>query len=147
MRQWTVVPSSTEIVESLFDPRFRVWDREVLDHMYQHVWDPEIEWRAIEGAPDDVGVMRGRDRVRRYYEEWQELFEEISVEAREVVEVGDSVVAVQRAAGRSRSSGVETTIDYAVVYTLKDGRIASGREYATRDEAVAAAHSLARTRA
>ena len=23
-------------------------------------WDPDIDWRAIEGAPDDIGVFKGR---------------------------------------------------------------------------------------
>jgi ketosteroid isomerase-like protein len=27
-------------------------------------WDPEIDWRAIEGAPDDIGVFQGRDAGR-----------------------------------------------------------------------------------
>ena len=27
---------------------------------------PEINWRAMEGAPDDVGEMRGMEAARRY---------------------------------------------------------------------------------
>ena len=30
-------------------------------------WHPDIEWRAVEGAADDVGVMRGHEPRRRYY--------------------------------------------------------------------------------
>jgi ketosteroid isomerase-like protein len=29
-------------------------------------WDPDIDWRAAEGAVDDVGEMHGRVAVRRY---------------------------------------------------------------------------------
>ena len=29
-------------------------------------WHPDIEWRAIEGAPDDIGVFKGHEAMRRY---------------------------------------------------------------------------------
>ena len=33
-------------------------------------WDPDIVWRAAEGAVDDVGEMHGRVAVRRYAQDW-----------------------------------------------------------------------------
>jgi ketosteroid isomerase-like protein len=30
-------------------------------------WHPEIEWRAVEGAADDIGVICGHDALHRYY--------------------------------------------------------------------------------
>ena len=33
-------------------------------------WHPDIEWRAVEGAPDDVGEMHGREALRRYAQDW-----------------------------------------------------------------------------
>ena len=33
-------------------------------------WAADINWRAIEGAPDDVGVMQGPEALRRY-EAWR----------------------------------------------------------------------------
>jgi ketosteroid isomerase-like protein len=33
-------------------------------------WHPDIEWRAIEGAADDVGIIRGEGGLRRYYQDW-----------------------------------------------------------------------------
>ena len=38
-------------------------------------WDPEIDWRAIEGAPDDIGVFKGHEAMRRYWGEWLEIFD------------------------------------------------------------------------
>jgi ketosteroid isomerase-like protein len=32
-------------------------------------WHPDIEWRAVEGAVDDAGVIRGKDAMRRYYQD------------------------------------------------------------------------------
>jgi ketosteroid isomerase-like protein len=109
-----------------------------LDAMAEY-WDEEINWRAIEGAPDDVGEMHGRERVRRYFQEWVDLFEGITNVAEELVDLGDDrVLALQRASGRAKLSGAETEMRFAVVYTLRDGKIASGREYMDRAQALAA---------
>jgi ketosteroid isomerase-like protein len=101
---------------------------------------PEITWRAIEGAPDDVGEMSGRQAFRRYAQDWFEMFDDFSVVPEELLDVGDGrVVAVQRISGRAKLSGIETELRYAVIYTLRDGKIVGGREYAHRLEAIEAA--------
>jgi ketosteroid isomerase-like protein len=105
----------------------------------QRYWHPEIDWRAIEGAPDDIGVFHGREALRRYYADWYETFDDLRAELEETIDGGDQVITVQRVTGRARSSGVETELRYAVVYTVRDGKIVRGREYKTRDEALAAA--------
>jgi ketosteroid isomerase-like protein len=51
----------------------------------------------------------------------------------------DRVVTVQRATGRAKTSGVQTEIRFAVVYTLRDGKILRGREYIDRKRALEAA--------
>jgi ketosteroid isomerase-like protein len=100
-------------------------------------WAADIDWRAIEGAPDDVGVMHGQEAVRRYFQEWVDMFEGITNVAEELIDAGgDRVVTVQRAAGRAKASGVDTEIRYAVVYTVRDGKIVRGREYIDRAAAL-----------
>ena len=100
-------------------------------------WDPDINWRAIEGAPDDVGEMHGPEALRRYFGEWIEMFDDLSLEMQQLLEVGDDlVVTTQRASGRAKLSGIETELVYAVVYTIRDGKIARGREYLTLEEAL-----------
>jgi ketosteroid isomerase-like protein len=46
---------------------------------------------------------------------------------------------VFKISGRAKLSGVETDLTYAALYTFRDGKIARGREYWTRDEALEAA--------
>ena len=102
-------------------------------------WTPDINWRAMEGAPDDVGEMQGREALRRYYQDWIDMFDNISVIPEELLDVDDvRVLAVQRVTGRAKASGVETELRYAVVYTLCDGKIARGREYIDRATALEA---------
>jgi ketosteroid isomerase-like protein len=51
----------------------------------------------------------------------------------------DKIIAVVRISGRAKLSGVETDLTYAELHTLRDGKIARGRHYWTRDEALEAA--------
>ena len=99
---------------------------------------PDIEWRAIEGAPDDVGPMHGLDAVRAYAQDWFDHFDDLRLEPEELIEAGEHVIAVQRLSGRAKASGVETELRYSVAYTIRGGRIVHGREYLTRAEALEA---------
>jgi uncharacterized protein len=102
-------------------------------------WDPDINWRAAEGAIDDVGEMHGRVAVRRYVQDWLDTFDDSSVVVEELRDVGDDrVLAIQRAKGRAKLSGVEIDLRYAVVYTLRAGKVVRAREYLSVDEALEA---------
>jgi ketosteroid isomerase-like protein len=108
------------------------------------VVDDDIDYRAIEGAPDDVGVMHGRDALVRYLLDWNEMFEGFTVELLEVEPMGDDqVLVLGRVAGRARVSGIETEQRLAILYTVRGGRIVRGREYRTKQEAKAAAGRIA----
>jgi ketosteroid isomerase-like protein len=115
------------------------WEPDDIEGYAAH-WHPEIEWRAIEGAPDDAGPIQGADALRAYYQDWVDTFDDLDNEMLEVVDAGaDTVVSVQRGTGVAKASGVPTEIVYSVVYTVRDGLIVSGREYATREAAFEAA--------
>ena len=100
-------------------------------------FDPDINWRAAEGAPDDVGEMNGVDETRRYVQDWIDTFDDFHVVAREIRDLGgDRVLAEQQVTARAKISGAETELRYAVVYTVRDGKIVRGREYMTLTEAL-----------
>jgi ketosteroid isomerase-like protein len=103
-------------------------------------WHPDISWRPMEGAPDDVGEIVGTEAGRRYVQDWLDTFDNVTIVPEELLDAGDDrVVAVHHMTGRARLSGVETELRYAVVYTLRDGKIVRGREYRDRDQALKAA--------
>jgi uncharacterized protein len=128
---------SQENVE-LIQRAYEEFDRGGLDGLAEF-WHPDINWRAAEGALDDVGLMEGPDAMRDYYRQWEETFEKIRAEVEELIDAGDRVVAVVRGIGRMKESDAEVDIRYAIVFTIRDGKIAQGREYFTRDEALEAA--------
>ena len=95
-------------------------------------WHPEIEWRAVEGAADDVGPIRGQAALRSYYQDWLDTLDDLQAEVEQVLaEDGDRVAVTLRNSGRGRTSGVAIEGRYHVVCTVRDGLIVSGREYAT----------------
>jgi ketosteroid isomerase-like protein len=103
-------------------------------------WTDDIDYRAVEGALDDRGPMHGKDAVRAHFQDWLDTFDDLKAEPLELIDAADEqVVTVLRFGGRAKLSGVEADLTFAVVYTLRDGKIARGREYWTRDEALEAA--------
>jgi|SRR5687767_7308357 ketosteroid isomerase-like protein len=115
------------------------FNRGDLDAWWEYLAD-DIDHRAVEGAPDDPGPIHGKDAVRAYMRDWLDLFDDFRAEPVELIDAGeDRVIAVTRISGRAKLSGVETDLTYAAVYTLRDGKIARGREYWTKEQALEAA--------
>ena len=116
------------------------FNRGDLDAWLGEYWADDIDYRAVEGAPDDHGPIHGEAEMRAYLQDWIDTFDDFKTEAVELIDAGDDqVVAVLRNSGRAKLSGVEADLTFAVVYTLRDGKVARGREYWTRDEALEAA--------
>lgn len=110
-----------------------------LDQFLEH-WTDDLDHRAIEGAPDDRGPIRGKPAMRAYVQDWIDTFDDFTIEPVELIDAGrNRIVGVLRFGGRARLSGIRTDQTFGVVFALRDGRIARGREYATRDEALEAA--------
>ena len=110
-----------------------------VDALAEH-WADDIDYRAIEGSIDDRGPIHGKEAMRAYVQDWIDTFDGFRADALELIDAGgDQVVAVLRLMGQAKLSGVETDLTFATLYTIREGKIARGREYATRDEALDAA--------
>lgn len=103
-------------------------------------WTEDLEHRAIEGAPDDRGPIHGRIALKAFIEDWIDTFDDFRIEVVELIDAGGGkVVAVLRFGGRAKMSGIETDQTFGTLFTIRDGRIARGREYADRAQAIEAA--------
>jgi ketosteroid isomerase-like protein len=124
--------ASSDVVRSYF----RTFESGGVDAAAQY-WHPDIEWRAVESAADDVGVIRGHDALRRYYEDWMDTLADLRGEIEEVLfEADDRVAVAVRNSGRGRASGAAAEGRYFVACIVREGRIVAGREYATREGAL-----------
>jgi ketosteroid isomerase-like protein len=116
------------------------FNRGDLDAWLDEYWTDDIDYRAVEGALDDHGPIHGKGAMRAYLQDWIDMFDDFKTEQVELVDEGeDQVIAVLRNSGRARQSGVEADLTFAVVYALRDGKVARGREYWTKEQALEAA--------
>jgi ketosteroid isomerase-like protein len=87
------------------------------------LYDPLILLVQGQGFPEP-GPYLGLDGVRKYMNTFLEAWDRVTIEAEELLEAGESVVAkvVQRAVGKQ--SGVEPTeLGYFQVWTLRGGKV------------------------
>ena len=129
---------SEENVKTVRDA-FAAFNRGDLDAFLDGATD-DIDYRAVEGALDDRGPIQGNEGLRAFMQDWLDLFDDFRAEPVELIEAGeDKVIAVVRISGRAKLSGVDTDLTYAELWKLRDGKIAWGRQYWTREDALESA--------
>jgi len=108
-----------ELVERITAPEF-VWDMSTF-----HGWPERQTYEGPEGT-------------REFLTDWVGAWLDWRLEVREVIDAGDDVVAILHQSGRSKTTGLEVDMDFAQVWTIKDGKQTRMRMYADPDEALRA---------
>ena len=98
---------------------------------------PEIEARWAEAVPG-VETHRGLEDVAQMFLGWLAPWSEFRQEPLDFIDAGDAVVVPYRCRGIGKDSGAEVEMDVTHVYTVREGKIASLREYMTKAEALKA---------
>jgi ketosteroid isomerase-like protein len=96
---------------------------------------------VIEIPPDmsaEPDTYHGHAGVRRYFEGFDGMIEDLRYEPIELSPVGERVLAHVRLSGRGASSGLDVSLDPYVVHELAGGRIVGIRPYPDRESAEAA---------
>jgi ketosteroid isomerase-like protein len=90
----------------------------------------DIEW-VIPGTKNSplAGTYKGTARVAEFFKQLSELTELTSFEPLQFVAQGDTVVALGREAGRTRASGRPFEANWAMVFTVGNGKIVRFQEY------------------
>ena len=108
-----------ELVERITAPEF-VWDMSTF-----HGWPERQTYEGPEGT-------------REFLTDWVGAWEDWRLEVRELIDAGDDVVAILHQSGRSKTTGLEVDMDFAQVWTIKNGKQTRMRMYADPDEALRA---------
>ena len=108
-----------ELVERITAPEF-VWDMSTF-----HGWPERQTYEGPEGT-------------REFLTDWVSAWEDWRLEVRELIDAGDDVAAILHQSGRSKTTGLEVDMDFAQVWTIKDGKQTRMRMYADPDEALRA---------
>jgi ketosteroid isomerase-like protein len=99
-------------------------------------FDPDVVIEYVD-APDPE-QYEGHDGVRKWFHDSFGVWEAVSVEAEEFIEVGDWTVVQLRARGRGEKSGVEVEVRLTATHRFRGGRIVHDRVYLDRDQALEA---------
>jgi ketosteroid isomerase-like protein len=92
----------------------------------------------IEIPPDmsaEPDTYHGREGARRYFQGFEGMLEDVRYEAREVVPIGDRVLACARMSGTGVSSGLGVELDAFVLHEFEDGLIKRMRPYPDMESA------------
>jgi ketosteroid isomerase-like protein len=96
-----------------------------------------FEWTPLETSPI-ARVYRGHEQVRRYVEDWLSTFDGLRLDLEDPTEIADRIVAPVHAHGRGRASGLSLDTRFCQLWTVSGGSATGMREYATREDALAA---------
>jgi ketosteroid isomerase-like protein len=94
------------------------------------VMTDDVEWRL--GGPTEVatpGIRRGRDTLAEFFKTLSETSEFEKFEAQEFIAQRDKVVALGHERQRVKATGQVAEVDWAMVFTLRDGKVAKFRNY------------------
>lgn len=89
--------------------------------------------------PDLAGEHFGHDGFRTLWDAWNSAWDDLQFEPKELVDAGDRMLVKVGMSGHGATSGIETTMTYYEVYTLRDGRIARHENFVDPAAAKAAA--------
>jgi ketosteroid isomerase-like protein len=100
----------------------------------------EVEFDFSAYPVPGSAVLRGKeaavDWCRSYWGTWDEYL----LEPTEIIDAGeDQVVVVQHERARGKASGVRLERHWAVIFTIRTGKVVRFQTFRTREEALAAA--------
>jgi len=101
-------------------------------------FDPNLVFIMRPEFPDS-GTYLGPEQVAGYMRIFLEPWEWITIEATEIIQAGDSVIAAVTQRGLGMASRVETDFSYFNVWTFRGPMIIRFETFREREEALAAA--------
>jgi ketosteroid isomerase-like protein len=107
------------------------------DDELREFFDPDVEWVAASRSLLASQEYRGFEGVRRFWTQFLSVWDEYRVEAEELIDAGDHVVAVMRMTGRTNELEIDEV--WSSLHTLRDGRIVRVEGFASKDGALEAA--------
>jgi ketosteroid isomerase-like protein len=100
--------------------------------------DPDFVATIPSSLSVEPDSYHGVDGVRRYFELWSDVMNEVRFLPKEFIDAGERVVVPFRVVARSRETGLELEQHAVQVWTIRDGRALSVEAYPTKAEALRA---------
>jgi ketosteroid isomerase-like protein len=103
---------------------------------------PDFELTTPPGLAAEPDTYSGQDGIRRYFESFYEVMDEVRFDPHEYREVSDWVVIPFRLTARGRATGLEAGIDGVMAWRLRDGLAVRCLVFAELEEALAEVEKL-----
>ena len=126
-RLYSIAPDAAGVVRGDYDDVF-------LDYFH-----PDYELVPPSAYPDTESSYRGKEGVRRWYRQMEEIWDDWRIEAERFFDAGTQVVVFVRVSGTAKQSGAALAISAAHVLTLRNGRMTRAEVFLDRSEALEAA--------
>ena len=123
--------------------------RQMLDALNEEGVEAALEWFSEDFngvVPPDLSAepdsYNGHDGVRRYFDSFYEIVDDLRFDAEELLEVApDTIVARGHITGQGRESGIPIEMRVPLLMRLRGGKLVEMSGYRDWDEAVAAARA------
>jgi ketosteroid isomerase-like protein len=101
--------------------------------------DPEFEATTPPNLASEPDTYRGPDGIRRWFDSFVEVMDEIRWDAHDFRQVGDKVVVDFTLRARGKTTGLDFGQDAVMVWSLRNGKAIGVELFETMDEALASA--------
>jgi ketosteroid isomerase-like protein len=115
------------------------WNRRDFE-AFMEAAHPEVEWvsEIAERVDGREEPYRGREGMRRYWDEWQAIWD-VTIEITETIDLGDTLVVLASLRTRGEASGIGLERPIAYVFEFEDGLVRRARAYFDQQRALEAA--------
>ncbi len=128
-------PAMSEENVELVRAGFAAYNRGDLDAVLE-THDVDVEYVTLL-----LGNHRGKEALRRLFEENRETLTGYSLDPEELIDAGDQVVAVVRLGGAGRVSEITLDDRIAFLFTIQDGLLIRQQTFRNKDDAIEASGS------
>jgi ketosteroid isomerase-like protein len=125
---------NVEVVRRIYEAAARR-DPETIFALY----GSDVELDATRLGVGDLGVYHGHDGLRRLFADLHEAWGRIDYDYEELLDAGEQVISVVARHAWGRASGVEIERPFALLWTLRDGKVVRVVWFLSRAEALEAA--------
>jgi ketosteroid isomerase-like protein len=101
--------------------------------------DPEFEAVVPAQLSAEPDTYRGHEGIRRYFESFYEVMDEVEFEAERFWDAGDAVVAAVHVRAKGKRTAIPVVQSFAQLWRMRGARALCVTAYPSREEALAAA--------
>ena len=125
-------PQDADVVRAMYAAFSQLADGGDIEKYVATHFTPACEYFPVE----ELEPIRGHDALASWNRRWLEAWDVFKAHVQELRESDGAVVAHVQVEGRGGASGMSLAQPFFHVIEVRDGRIASMREYMERDEAL-----------